>query len=91
MQATHASTRKGNKASHMALKSSCPSKAPCRKGIGKPRAEMVISIAVPTTDLYLVHMYESANQKNPTEHLKVDFVEEEVSKVIQHMENAKPH
>lgn len=52
---------------------------------------MIISIAVTTTDLYLVHMYKSANQKNPIEHLKIDFVEEEVSKVIQHMENAKPH
>ena len=50
---------------------------------------MIISIAITTKDLYLVHMYKSANQKNPIEHLKIYFVEEEISKVIQHMENAK--
>lgn len=52
---------------------------------------MIISIAITTKDLYLVHIYKPASQKNPIEKLKIYFVEEEISKVIQRMENAKPH
>ena len=60
-----------------------------KKWVDKPWTEMIISIAITTKDLYLVHIYKPASQKHPIAKLKIYFVEEEISKVIQHMENAK--